>query len=108
MLKEIPNRKLPRLKEFDYSNPAYYFITICTKKHQDFFGVVKNGTMFLNEAGNIINTVWTNLKNYFAIELDEYCIMPNHFHGILILKEGQEHSLYTIIGSCLHIPSSIS
>ena len=99
MPNELPNRKLTRLKEFDYTNPSYYFVTICTKNHEHFFGKVENEKMFLNQAGEIVKNVWLRLKEHFKIEIDEYCIMPNHFHGIIILEETNKHSLSAILGS---------
>jgi REP element-mobilizing transposase RayT len=80
-------RKSIRLKGYDYSNPGAYFITICVKEKQHMFGEVVNGKVHLNGPGEIVKREW--LKT-FAIRknlgLDEYVIMPNHFHGIMIIK----------------------
>jgi len=41
----------------------------------------------LNDAGLMIRKWWDELENKFRdIELDEYIIMPNHFHGIIVIK----------------------
>jgi REP element-mobilizing transposase RayT len=49
--------------------------------------------MILNDAGKMVETEWLNLKNrFFNIELHEYVIMPNHFHGILeIVSQNDDH-----------------
>lgn len=82
------NRQSIRLKNYDYSQEGKYFITICCQNRASLFGTIDNGKMILNEAGNMIVTEWLALKNRFPhIELDEYVVMPNHFHGILGIVE---------------------
>lgn len=79
-------RKLQRLSGYDYSKNNYYFITVCTHKREHFFGEIKNGEMILNEAGKIVKNYWLWLETqYCFVVLDEFVIMPNHFHGILII-----------------------
>ena len=81
----IKSRKPNRLKVYDYSLPGYYFITICTNNMQKLFGIVKEGKMILNKNGIL---VYQNLikipKINKEIELDEYVVMPNHIHSIII------------------------
>ncbi|OGC57386.1 hypothetical protein A3H26_03280 [candidate division WWE3 bacterium RIFCSPLOWO2_12_FULL_36_10] len=80
-------RRSIRLKNHDYSRVGKYFITICTKNRECLFGDVVNGEVVLNDIGNTINTQWNKLLNRFNnIQLDEYVVMPNHFHGIIIIK----------------------
>ncbi len=74
------------MKEYDYSAPGAYFITICTKDRDCLFGDIANGQMALNDAGRMIDKWWLELMNEFEyIELDEYIIMPNHFHGLIVI-----------------------
>ena len=76
-----------RLKYFNYSKPGYYFVTICTKNRIEWFGEIKNDEMFLNENGNIASMIWTQIpEHYKNILIDEWIIMPNHIHGIIIIK----------------------
>ena len=43
------------------------------------------------ETGKIVDKVWNDLPNHYPnCELDEYVIMPNHFHGIIKLNERRE------------------
>jgi REP element-mobilizing transposase RayT len=85
------NRKLNRLRDYDYSQNGYYFVTICTKNKQEFFGQVKNGEMILNDAGKIAEQCWLDIPVHFPdVELDEFIVMPNHVHGILIIKNDDD------------------
>ncbi len=76
-----------RLKDWDYSTPWWYYITICTKNFNSWFGEIKNGKMVLNNVGKIINEEWNRtIEIRKSVDLDYYVIMPNHFHGIMIIN----------------------
>jgi len=81
----IKHRKPNRLKNFDYSSSGWYFVTICTKDRQEYFGNIINNKMNLNEYGEIVNDIFKSLPNHHQIDLDIYQIMPNHIHFILII-----------------------
>ncbi len=73
-----PSRKNLRLKNWDYSSAGYYFVTICT---QNRFPYLKNP-----DINNILHQTWCELKQkYDNIVLDEFIILPNHIHGIIII-----------------------
>jgi REP-associated tyrosine transposase len=79
-------RKANRYKGYDYSENGNYFVTICTKARLDYFGEICAGKMILNEYGNIVQQRWLWLPDHFGyVRCDEYVVMPNHFHGILII-----------------------
>ena len=79
----IHNRKSIRLKGYDYSRAGLYFITFCVHTSECLFGTIKNGEMILNDAGRMIRSEWKKLPQRFTnIELHEFVVMPNHFHGI--------------------------
>jgi REP element-mobilizing transposase RayT len=79
------------LKEWDYSNPAWYYITINTRYHFHYFGAIKSSIMQLNELGSIAEVEWRRTKELRKnVELDYFIIMPNHIHGILIINDGVE------------------
>jgi len=81
-------RKLNRLKNFDYSVPGLYFITICVKDRELIFGDVIKGQMILNEYGEIVKQQWLWLEEqYLYINSDEFVIMPNHLHGIITIDD---------------------
>ena len=76
-----------RLKDWDYSIPWWYYVTINTKNHVDSFGRIENGKMVLNEFGKIAEEEWFATKKLRKnVELDYYIIMPNHIHGIIIIN----------------------
>lgn len=82
----IHHRKSIRLRNYDYSRNGAYFVTICTYKRLELFGNVEDGQMRLNDVGSLVEEFWKKLPEKFeGIFLDEYCVMPNHFHGILII-----------------------
>ena len=82
-----PHRKPNRLKTFDYAKEGYYFITTCTHNRREWFGIINGGEMILNECGVVVKKCWENLPNHYpAIELDSFVIMPNHVHGIIVIK----------------------
>lgn len=81
-------RKSVRLKDYDYSTPWWYYVTICTYSHRNYFGKVINGKMILSEIGNVAKACWEDIpKHHNIVELDYYVIMPNHIHGIIIINE---------------------
>src|ERR1017187_8229081 len=86
---KIYHRRSIRLSGYDYSDEGMYFITICCHSHKHRFGKIENDEMILNEFGKIADIQWGELINRFPnIELDEYKIMPNHMHGIIIIDKG--------------------
>ena len=78
------HRRSIRLKGHDYAATAAYFITLCAYQRQCLFGEIVNGTMQLNQFGQIVADCWTTLSTrYPYVDLDAWIVMPNHFHGIL-------------------------
>ena len=79
-----------RLAGYDYSNPAWYYVTICTKGMREWFGEVEENKMILNDCGEIVKEEWLKTKEIREkVDLDYFVIMPNHLHGIVII-EGPE------------------
>ena len=102
-MQKLISRKQNRLKNYDYSDNGWYFITVCSKDRKNIFGKYKNlvgaalvsarNNIKLSIIGKIIDTQWNNIKNqYKNIELDEYIIMPNHLHGIIIINNRAQTS----------------
>ena len=77
-----------RLRSWDYASPGWYFVTLCTKHKEIFFGNVIDGEMDLSEAGRIVSEEWLKTAKIRSnIILDEWVVMPNHMHGILVITE---------------------
>lgn len=89
MSKIFKSRKKTRLKEYDYSQSGYYYITICVNDRTESLGKVVDGKVSLNKTGTIVGECWENIAdNFDSVELDEYVIMPNHIHGIITIGRG--------------------
>ena len=70
---EKHKRKTIRLREYDYSQPGEYFVTICSKNHDCMLGSIVNGKMDLNDRGRIVDRCWKGISEHFSnVELDEY------------------------------------
>ena len=77
-----------RLKGWDYSSVGAYFVTICVNGMQCWFGDVINGEMKLSTVGNIAAEEWMKTEQVRAnVTLDEWVIMPNHMHSIVVIDE---------------------
>ena len=80
-------RKSIRLPGFDYSQPGAYFITVCTRNRASILGNVTEGKLRLSAAGRLAQAVWEELPQHYPhVHLDAWTVMPNHVHGIAILK----------------------
>jgi putative transposase len=85
------SRRSIRLKSYDYSADGAYFITICVRHRECLLGKINDGQMILNQYGAIVRDVWEGLADLVSdIEIDEYVIMPNHFHAIISIDKSPE------------------
>jgi putative transposase len=80
-------RKNTRMKKWDYSSNGWYFITICVHQHKCVFGNISNKKMNCNNWGKIAHECWQQIPIHFPdVEIEQFVIMPNHVHGIVVLK----------------------
>ncbi len=80
-------RRSIRLSGYDYSFPGAYFVTLCAQDRACLFGYIKEGTMFENDAGRMIRSVWEDIPiRYPGTDIDAFQVMPNHIHGIILLQ----------------------
>ncbi|MBY0487788.1 MAG: transposase [Flavobacteriaceae bacterium] len=85
-----------RLKNWDYSNRGVYYITICTANRECFFGTVTNDEMIYSEIGQIVEKEWIKtleIRPDMNLELGEFVVMPNHFHGVLFIGNNEYNSI---------------
>jgi len=76
-----------RLSGWDYRNPGGYFVTICTRERECYFGDIRKDRMVLNNLGNYARHCWEQIPVHFpCAALDQFVIMPNHIHGIVVLR----------------------
>ena len=75
-----------RLRGWDYRWAGCYFVTLCTRDHQPFFGVVRDGQVRLSPIGEIAQRCWLAIPEHtHGLALDAWVVMPNHVHGLLVL-----------------------
>ncbi len=102
-VKEMPQRKFPRLKEYDYSSPGAYFVTICTENRKEYFwkndldaekfswslvgaNCVRPENLPLSHAGKIVMDELERWNNtYKDVSIHSYVIMPNHIHIMVVI-----------------------
>ncbi|MEK7279529.1 MAG: transposase [Nitrospirota bacterium] len=85
---DIHRRRSIRQKEYDYATIGAYFVTICTYKRECIFGDILDGKMQSNEFGHIVEMEWLKTPIIRSnIALDGFVVMPNHFHGIMVINE---------------------
>jgi|SRR3990172_10836376 len=88
MIAMFKKHKQFRLKNYDYSQNGGYFITICTKERVEYFGRIIENEIHLNEIGKRTKYFWDDIPNRFNyVHLDEFIVMPNHIHGIVIIAK---------------------
>jgi len=81
-----------RLKGRDYSSPGAYFITTCTKNKIPYFGEITDGQIVLSGSGKIVKKYWREIPDHFGnTKLDEFVVMPDHIHGILIIDNNNDN-----------------
>jgi putative transposase len=82
------HRRSIRLRGYDYAQEGAYFITVCQVNRECIFGDIVDGEMHLNQFGEIVLKWWNELPNYYSpVELDEFVVMPNHMHGIIVITD---------------------
>ena len=88
----LHHRRSIRLRGYDYSQAGAYFITICTHHRRCIFGHIENQEMVLNEYGQVAYREWEKLPaRWPQVELGAFQIMPNHVHGIIIIRDVAFH-----------------
>ena len=79
---DIHHRRSVRLKGFDYTQPGAYFVTM----------VCRDRELLLESdvSAGIVRSVWNSLPRRFpSVELDEFIVMPNHVHGIIVITDNK-------------------
>ncbi len=85
-----------RLKGWDYGSAGLYFVTICTKDKQHYFGKIASANdvtaLQTTEIGSLAQKYWYEIPQHFPfVELDEFVIMPDHVHGVLLINNPEHH-----------------
>jgi hypothetical protein len=85
---EVHHRRSLRMKGYDYSEPGTYFVTMCVQSGEGVFGRIAGDEVQVNAAGRMVERWWQELtRKYAHVALGEYVVMPNHFHGVVVIME---------------------
>ncbi|MBR5218912.1 MAG: transposase [Clostridia bacterium] len=112
-MSDLCKRKSARLKNYDYSTPGAYFVTICAYKRKEIFSQIvgaihESPENVLTAYGEIVNGVISKLPEKFDIEIPKYVIMPNHIHLIVqindniaerAIRESPLHSRHSVLSN---------
>jgi putative transposase len=91
------HRRSIRLPGYDYAQAGAYYVTIVTWRRDCLFGEVVDGVMKLSPFGQIADECWRAIPEHFPnVELGAHIIMPNHAHGIIVIRE---EALHNIVGA---------
>jgi REP element-mobilizing transposase RayT len=83
------------LERFDYAQVGAYFVTICTHRRRRLFGEVVNGEVVLSELGQLVRNLWDRIPRHQSnVDVDEFVVMPDHFHGVLIIDLQSRGTIY--------------
>jgi len=86
--REKHHRRSIRLPGYNYAQAGAYFVTVCAQNRECLFGEIVDGKMRLKDAGRMVGSVWEELPRHYAgIDIDAFVVMPNHVHGIIILRD---------------------
>jgi len=98
MKKNLPVRKRIRLQNYDYSQENMYFITICTKYKLEILEKIIEENIKLTKEGNIVKQNINKIEQiYKNVMIDEYVIMPNHIHILLLINYKSSVTISKII-----------
>ncbi len=93
MTEDVPvhHRRSIRLKGYDYASLGAYFVTLCIQDRMNLLGVMEGAQVILGPQGEMIQRAWKAIpEHYPAVGVDTFVVMPNHLHGIILLR-GAEH-----------------
>src|SRR3989339_178365 len=87
--KDLRHRRSLRLPDYDYTAPGAYFVTVCTSMSGNNLGIIlAGGQLKINLYGKIVREEWLRAaEKRENVELDEFVVMQDHLHGIIILNQ---------------------
>ena len=98
---EDKRRRSVRLRGFDYAFRGFFFVTICTHNKKPTLGKIMNYKSQLSDIGKIVEKCWREIPEHFPkVYLDEWIIMPNHIHGIIVIKFPLGHDASSRATAC--------
>jgi REP element-mobilizing transposase RayT len=65
-----------------------YFVTAVTWQRECLLGAIEGAQVMLSPVGQAVHREWRRLTSRFpGVGLDEFVIMPNHVHGIIVIHD---------------------
>ena len=100
------HRQSLRLKRYDYTTPGAYFVTVVVNTRECLLGAVTpNGNVCLTALGREAANAWASLPAHFEnVRLDAWIVMPNHLHGLLMIKTGPDRARVGIQVHSMQLP----
>jgi REP element-mobilizing transposase RayT len=93
-----PERRRIHLPSYDYTQPGYYFLTLCTERGRQLLGRVQDRAVVLSRFGQLVQQALQGLEEHYpGVSIDCSIIMPNHLHAIAVLAEENTLSLHELI-----------
>ena len=101
----LPQRKLQRLLNYNYSQNNAYFITICTQNRLPLFGRIENSNLILNNAGLMVFNKFEEISGFYPdIIIDKFIVMPNHLHAIMLIQhDGTAQGPFPTLSEYIHM-----
>jgi REP element-mobilizing transposase RayT len=85
-----------RLPTWNYADPGWYFVTVCTQSGNPVLGNVVGRVMHLSPIGTIVAEEWEKTPRIRPnVAIDEWLVMPNHIHGILVITRAPDDAVKT-------------
>ncbi len=88
---ELPKRKHPRMKNYNYSENGLYFLTLCIKNKEKLLcnivgrDVLDAPSILLTEKGELVEKYIRSINNADKVSVENYVIMPDHIHLLLFI-----------------------
>lgn len=103
----IKQRKNQRYKDFNYSSDGYYYVTICTDKKRDLFGILQNNQVVLNPLGKLVEENIRALNDLKGVSVTAHIVMPNHLHLLLEIGNRENNTDWTLSKLIIRIKSKV-
>ncbi len=88
MSKKLHRNGSFRLRNYDYGRNGFYFVTICVKHREHYFGEIFDGAVRYTHLGHVAEKLWQQIPRHFPfVMLDECIVMPDHVHGVIVIDK---------------------
>lgn len=88
MARELPKRRTIRMRGYNYAQEGAYYVTICTDDRRQWFGRIADAVMHRSPIGELAQQCWDAIPEHMPhVDVGEFVVMPNHVHGIVVIRE---------------------